>query len=399
MKKLDAAVLEGLAAIICGVGETYRKGWELTRFFQNIDERFPKHDGSTRMWWTLELLKKSNREDAETQGLPILEPVILRLADPREYRANWNTAQTVRQELNKLLALDNLEVVMEGTRPVLKGGSGPTGLGSMLVDTLSGEPTQPANEVKVMSDLPSPDVFLASAIQFLVEGGENDAAALLLSCTVELSIQIQNDSWGEDYEEVSVGVFGPRAAYDGIEESGSDIGGAIRKAFEAMLPLGVYSCRVNARAQRIEIDGSWREELKKVVRGTGVSNQGVPIEGRDIQLWHGLRFRSRTEVKIAESLQGRGILFFPNCRCRIVQDDGYIVREPDFLICQEGKWGILQVDGEPYHGGHTRAKEQKDDRLFHRFGVAVIQHVSAHECWTNTNSVVDEFLRLLRQNG
>jgi len=246
-----------------------------------------------------------------------------------------------------------------------------------------------------MSELPSPDVFLASAVQFLVEGGENDAATLLLSCSIQLAIEQRENFNGEEWEVVNIGVFGPRAAYDGIRDTWSDTGKAIRAAFEAVLPWDKQSFEVIPRAQLVEADSGWRQELQKVIQGTGVDNQGVPIEGSDIQVWHGLRFRSKTEIKIAQALQGRAVLFFPNCRARLRMEDGFGNREPDFLVCQEGKWGILQVDGEPWHGGHTRAREQNDDRLFHAYGVRVVQHYSANECWNNTNRVIDEFLQFL----
>ncbi len=251
-----------------------------------------------------------------------------------------------------------------------------------------------------MSELPSADVFLASAVQFLVEGNETEAAAILLSCSVELVPLDQYDYWDNvSSQGVNIIVFGPRAAYNTLDAPGNPPGNTIREAFRAAMPWDKYINDVIPRAQPGPFDQSWRRELEKVIKGKGVNNQAVPIEGSEIQLWHGLRFRSKVEVKIAQSLQGRGVLYFPNCLCRIRQEDGFGLKEPDFLVCQEGKWGILEVDGEPWHGGHTRAKEQKKDISFHRYGIKVVLHFSASECWSNPDAVVDEFLQLLRRNG
>jgi hypothetical protein len=68
-------------------------------------------------------------------------------------------------------------------------------------------------------------------------------------------------------------------------------------------------------------------------------------------------------------------------------------REPDFLVCFYGKWGILQVDGEPFHPPARTVHEH--DRLFHHHGIAVVRHFDATRCYENSDGVVAEFLGLL----
>jgi len=58
----------------------------------------------------------------------------------------------------------------------------------------------------------------------------------------------------------------------------------------------------------------------------------------------GLRFRSKSEIKIYDELKKRHVLFFANATA--VLGGKNTKREPDFLICQNGKWGILEVIGE-----------------------------------------------------
>src|SRR4029079_18405884 len=60
----------------------------------------------------------------------------------------------------------------------------------------------------------------------------------------------------------------------------------------------------------------------------------------------GLRFRSRTEVRIYDELRRRNILSFPNATA--VLGGRGIKREPDFLVCQDGKWGILEIMGDRF---------------------------------------------------
>ncbi|MBE9225687.1 hypothetical protein IQ264_09660 [Phormidium sp. LEGE 05292] len=122
-----------------------------------------------------------------------------------------------------------------------------------------------------------------------------------------------------------------------------------------------------------------------------INNQGISAELR----WNNLRFRSKTEIKIAEALEERGILFFPNCKGRLGSLANRQNREPDFLICHNGKWGILYVDGQPYHPASRSAEEHEQDRLFHYHGIVWIQRFDAERCYNQSQKVVQEFLELL----
>ncbi|MBV6466543.1 MAG: hypothetical protein PGMFKBFP_01859 [Anaerolineales bacterium] len=115
-------------------------------------------------------------------------------------------------------------------------------------------------------------------------------------------------------------------------------------------------------------------------------------------IWNNLRFRSKTEVKIAEALEKEKVLFFPNCKARL----GFTERqnlEPDFLVCYKGKLGILEIDGSPYHPASRSAHEHKRDRLFLAHGISLVQRFDANECYENPENVVKQFLYLLTQNA
>jgi len=111
--------------------------------------------------------------------------------------------------------------------------------------------------------------------------------------------------------------------------------------------------------------------------------------------WNGLRFRSKTEVKIAEALENMNALFFPNCRGRVGPLGNRQNREPDFLVSYNGKWGILEVDGHSFHPPERSAAEHERDRLFHHHGVVWVQRFDATRCYNQPDSVVREFLELL----
>jgi hypothetical protein len=68
-------------------------------------------------------------------------------------------------------------------------------------------------------------------------------------------------------------------------------------------------------------------------------------------------------------------------------------REPDFLICHNGKWGILEVRGATYHTHPVRDHDRA--RLFQKHGLLCVHFYPAQRCSEEPAKVVDEFLALL----
>lgn len=110
--KLDPAVLDAIADIICGDnGERYpeyRSSTYLTKFFKDAGIN-ATHDGSTRKWWTLSILEQLTPSD--------IERVILRLASLKEYKGVIDKLKLAINELNNALAMDNLKVTYINNSP------------------------------------------------------------------------------------------------------------------------------------------------------------------------------------------------------------------------------------------------------------------------------------------
>ena len=238
--------------------------------------------------------------------------------------------------------------------------------------------------------------LLASAVHFLVDGQEEDAASVLLSCS--LSVWESGDTWyvgDETYSAVHIKLVGPRAAYEILRKEDHPITKAIRRALEAVLPEGMYIKHFTVHAEVIEIDADWRSELLEIARGRGVHNQAAAA--KKVRVWKNLRFRSQSEVRIAQALDRAGVLFLPNCKVRLGTPSKRQNREPDFLVCYEGKWGILEVDGEPFHPSTRTVEDHKRDRLFRAHGILVVEHFDASECYKNPDGVVQRFLEILKK--
>ncbi|MFM5903220.1 MAG: pentapeptide repeat-containing protein [Dolichospermum sp.] len=135
--------------------------------------------------------------------------------------------------------------------------------------------------------------------------------------------------------------------------------------------------------------------LSKISQNDNINNQGVQFySDSTIHTWENLRFRSKTEIKIAEALDRTGVLFVPNSLARLTTPKGRENKEADFLICYNGKWGILEVDG-PFHTAERRVEEQERERIFKKNGIKVVERFDAQRCYNNPDEVVQEFFKMI----
>lgn len=149
--------------------------------------------------------------------------------------------------------------------------------------------------------------------------------------------------------------------------------------------VGIYKSQYNGSS-----------ESSHSIAEISLSNQGI---GAKVE-WQRLRFRSISEKKIAEALDRTGVLYFPNCIARLnipEYPNGRGNREPDFLVCDKGRWGILEVDGEPFHPASRAAQDHERDRLFRSYGILLVERFDANRCYKQPDLVVKEFLGRLNQ--
>lgn len=235
--------------------------------------------------------------------------------------------------------------------------------------------------------------IIASAVQYLIEGDELGAAQSLLYCEVEKIEVVQEDDYGGPRFGLEIGVRGPRQAVERIDNGFDDVSSQVTTAIAKVLPFDYWIKSMTVRASVFFPDQNWRGDLQELIKGKGVSNQASGAESP--RLWQGFRFRSATEIKIAEALDRAGVLFFPLPKARIALEHGHTNVEPDFVVCQEGRWGILEVDGEPFHPRERSAIEHSRDRLFRRHGVVCVERFDAKKCYGQPDKTVEEFLLLM----
>jgi hypothetical protein len=117
----------------------------------------------------------------------------------------------------------------------------------------------------------SDDQLLASAASFLIEGQEEDAASVLLSCSLSVGesddtcspIRFVDEEFGYDAEcALYVKLTCPRVAYEILCDDNCSITRAIRHALEAVMPDDTYIRHLTVHAELIDIDSDCRTELR-----------------------------------------------------------------------------------------------------------------------------------------
>lgn len=115
MVALDLLTLERVARLICDIDGPYeRTGSQVERFLHRVRwPGDPQYDGSPRIPWLTEVLG-SHANDAAA-----LDRLLCRICDPLEYDGGAEAAEPIAQELNRILAPEQLTITYVGGRPVL----------------------------------------------------------------------------------------------------------------------------------------------------------------------------------------------------------------------------------------------------------------------------------------
>ena len=272
--------------------------------------------------------------------------------------------------------------------------------------TLELEPHDNYYEEEPQYTQQSQDRLFASVINFLIEGKDVEEAQMLLASDFAFIKEYYRHEY-EGYDDI-IRIACQRKTYNALHLLNDERSWPkheyllkINWAFRSVLGPDIgYSYKITYSVGSVDMNPGWRERLHELARhgGAEANNQGLGAETSDyFTLWNGLKFRSQVETRIAKALEERAAMYFPLPRARLGLRNSRETREPDFLVCHKGKWGILEVDG-PHHTGRA-ADDHGRDRLFKQHGTKVIEHYNADECFQNANKVVNEFLNTLEKLG
>jgi hypothetical protein len=244
-------------------------------------------------------------------------------------------------------------------------------------------------------------------IQILIDNNHHELAAMLLDWELEITKTASELREYGHYLGKGLAVGIPYEYYSIIRSSKSYqeiIEMSLDKLFRDYYRVTDNSIAIiiELRIKLLDEDFLWRDKVRKLLLNAKEANQGVVIEktfardGKQPLMYNEMKFGSRSEVRVAQELEARRVLFFP-LPLAVRSDTGALYldhREPDFLICQDGTWGILEVAFHP----DRYEKDSEKDIWFKKSGILCVQHYTAERCFNHPSDVVGEFLQLLAKH-
>jgi hypothetical protein len=158
----------------------------------------------------------------------------------------------------------------------------------------------------------------------------------------------------------------------------------------------------NYRTKLVNIEEGWQNVIRNLIANAQDPNQAFITEkaftksNKQPYLYNEMKLASQSEIRIAQELESRKVLFFPLPLAVRAETGNFYEdhREVDFLICQDGTWGILEVSFHP----DRYEKDSEKDSWFKKSGILCIQHYSAERCYNSPSNVVEEFLAILAKH-
>ena len=238
-------------------------------------------------------------------------------------------------------------------------------------------------------------------VELLLENNYRKLAAIALDSSIIIEPEYEDDS--EVYvAKIAFEIPASMYAYIVNDENNRSIlelamlnvtRGIVYYSEEYCSPSFIY------RVKLIDIEEGWQEIVKNLIANNKNHNQAIITEklffreNKTPILYNEMKFGSQTEVRIAQELEARKILFFSlplaiKAETNIMYQDH---REPDFLICDQGKWGILEV---AFHQDRYE-KDSEKSIWFENSGILCIKYYTAERCYKEPDKVVEEFLDIL----
>jgi hypothetical protein len=239
-------------------------------------------------------------------------------------------------------------------------------------------------------------------VQYLLDNGYKDIAAIAID--VELGFSTDENGLTP---EVNVDI--PVAFYETAMQN-AHIREVMEKSLESLCYGRLYYWDGDNQAppnflfriKLLEVEKGWQNITRSLIANSEHPNQAVITEKvflrnkKEPYIYNEMKFASQAEIRIAQEFEARRILFFP-LPLAVRAESGTFYedhREVDFLICNNGTWGILEVS---YHPDRFE-KDAEKDTWFKKSGILCIQHYSAERCYKNAAEVVAEFLTILNQH-
>lgn len=188
---------------------------------------------------------------------------------------------------------------------------------------------------------------------------------------------------------------------------------AIEASLDPVKSIPAYLKEFHVLVKRVKAHEAWREEIHELLESGKALNQGKFIHESKVINFDGMRLASMEEMLLAKGLEEAKrksggklkLVYFPNCLARILVDAGLdkaVKAYPDFLICANGKWAILEVDGRQHNLPDQAEVDNSKRRRFAMAGIPMWSFSAEsvrEDAGAGAERVVYQFLELLKSNS
>jgi hypothetical protein len=242
-----------------------------------------------------------------------------------------------------------------------------------------------------------------SWIDFLLAADQREIAALI----ADANVYVLDDEWGGSYG-VCVDLSPTAALFCGeYPENETRIRGSLAWVIRGHLNdqngNSISNPTIELRIRLMEPEDNWRQVVQELIVNAKNPNQGGITEklfvrdGKQPYNYNEMKFGSQGEIRIAQELERNKVLFFP-LPLAVRSDTGNLYqdhREPDFLVCNDGVCGILEV---AHHQPDRYERDKEKDAWWKRSGILCVEHYTWERCMDEPRAVVAEFLATLAKH-
>lgn len=242
-------------------------------------------------------------------------------------------------------------------------------------------------------------------LELLLVNDHRALAAIVLDSDVLLHQESIYPDWNSEWELVGAHVDIPARSYSVV--SSDDLvrkllSDTLRTVLNGYVERPQETMSIMFRIKLKEPEEDWYNVVQHAISEMSNPNQGLVTEkvfkrnSREPIIYNEMKFGSQSEIRIAQEFENRSTLFFP-LPLAVRHETGQFYkdhREVDFLICEGGIWGILEV------AHHANRYEQDAEKAtwFKKSGILCVEFYTAERCFKDPAAVVDEFLAILRQH-
>jgi hypothetical protein len=200
-------------------------------------------------------------------------------------------------------------------------------------------------------------------VQLLIDMGQRELAAAMIDGGMEYMHDDRGYAYGL-YIDVPTGAYGLISGNETLKQTLVKAVKVTTQGHIADTNEPEYKLRVKV----ISMMEGWENVAREMIVNSKGNNQGAISQmmkertSKEMLTYNEASYASQSEIRIAQEFEERQVLFFPLAMA-VRADTGENYRdhrEADFLVCDDGAWGILEVGISQAGGTSTPGAGQPD---------------------------------------